>query len=162
MELSGEVFSGYFFQNVPGPQFVTPGGFRRLQKLKGDKSNEVYWLSAQDPASLCGIGLDELKGQLPKRVVSNHMVYRGSELILTSQRNGKEIEISVSSDDEILSQVFGLFEHLLTRKFHPLNKLKIEKINGEKASNSEYLSALKQMFDVIPDYKEVTLYRKYS
>jgi hypothetical protein len=65
-------------------------------------------------------------------------------------------------DDETLLQAFGLFEHLLTRQFQPLNKLKIEKINGEKASSSGYLSAMETMFDVVPEYKEITLYKKYE
>ncbi len=162
MELSGEIFSGYFFENIQGPQFITPGAFRKLQRLKGDSCKEVYWLSAQDPISLCGVALDKLKGKLPKRVGSHHLVYRGVELILVSQRLGKEIDISISPDDETLLQAFGVFEHLLTRQFQPLSKLKIETINGEKASSSEYLPALKMMFDVVLDYKEVILYKRYQ
>ncbi len=32
MELSGEVLAGYFFEGIPGPQFISPQAFRRLQR----------------------------------------------------------------------------------------------------------------------------------
>jgi ATP-dependent Lhr-like helicase len=87
MELAGEVVSGCFFSGIPGPQFVS----RRMLGLLDQQLPEdaLYWVSAQDPASLCGLGLDALKGKLPRRSSGNHLVYRGSRLIMVSRRNGK-------------------------------------------------------------------------
>jgi len=161
MELSGELFSGYFLQDIPGPQFVSPAAFRRLQKFDPDKTG-IFWICAQDPISPCGVPLEKLKDNLPRRLGSNHLVYRGNQIILTSQRLGKEIDIRIEPDDEDLLNVLTVFDHLLNRHFQPLNKVLIETINEEPASRSDFLDAFRSRFDVVPDVKRVTLYRKYS
>jgi len=161
MELSGELFSGYFFQNIPGPQFISPAAFRRLQKMES-KTAGIFWISAQDPISLCGLPLEDLKGTLPRRVASNHLVYRGSQLVLTSQRLGREIEIRIKPEDDDLLSVLSVFDHLLNRQFQPLNRILIETINGEPASRSDFLDVFRSRFDVVPDVRHVTLYRKYG
>jgi len=84
MELSGEVLSGYFFEGIPGPQFISHQAFRELQRKLPEDA--VYWINATDPISLCGIQIDSLKGMLPKRVPSTHLVFRGKDLIMVSQR----------------------------------------------------------------------------
>ena len=48
----------------------------------------------------------------------------------------------------------------MTRKFMPLRRITIETINGEMASRSDYVDSLRNFFDVLIDYKTVTLYRK--
>ena len=50
--------------------------------------------------------------------------------------------------------------HLLTRKSQPAKRVSIETINGEKATDSLYLPALRAVSDIAVDYKNVTLYRK--
>jgi ATP-dependent Lhr-like helicase len=161
MELSGELYSGYFFKEIPGPQFISPAAFRRLQKLER-RHQDVFWISAVDPVSLCGLPIEALKGSLPRRVVSNHLVYRGSEVVMTSNRNGKEIEIRVKPEDEDLLSILSVFDHLLNRQFQPLNRIVIETINEESASRSNFLDSFRSLFDVVPDVKHVTLYRKYT
>ncbi len=158
MELSGEVMAGVFFHGVPGPQFISHKAFRRLQrKLPADI---IYWVNAADPASLCGIQLDSFRGMLPPRLATTHLVYRGNKLAVVSKRNGRDLTFHVAPDDPNLFEYMVSLRHLLTRKFQPAKRISIETINGEKATDSPYLSALRTVSDIAVDYKNVTLYRK--
>ncbi len=158
MELSGEVLTGYFFHGIPGLQFISHQAFRRLQrKLPGDA---VYWINASDPASLCGIKLESIKGSLPKRVHGTHLVYRGTRLVAVSRRNGRDLIFNVAPDDPHLPEYLGHLRHMLTRQFQPVRQIIIDTINDEKATRSPYLDVLRTVFDVQRDYKNVTLYRK--
>ncbi len=141
MELSGEVLSGYFFEGVPGPQFVSPEAFRMLQEPL--PKDAVFWINAADPASLCGLGLAGIAG-LPSRISSTHLVYHGSRLVMIAKRLGKNIELMVPPDDEHLAEYFVLFKDLLGREFNPVRKIVIETINGEPAMKSPYLEPLRQ------------------
>jgi ATP-dependent Lhr-like helicase len=158
MELSGEVLAGYFFHGIPGPQFMSHRAFRVLQKKPPDGA--VFWINATDPASLCGIRLDALRGTLPKRVDSTHLVYRGNTLVLVSRRNGSSLTFRVPPDDPHLPEYFCSLRHLLTRKAQPLRRIIIETINGEKAVESPYVDALRTGFDLMIDFKNVVLCRK--
>ena len=75
MELSGEILSGHFFEGIPGIQFISHEAFRFLNEPFAE--DRVYWMNAVDPASLCGIRLDSLKGVFPSRIPSTHLAYRG-------------------------------------------------------------------------------------
>jgi ATP-dependent Lhr-like helicase len=158
MELSGEVMAGIFFHGVPGPQFISHRAFRHLQRKLPEDA--IFWINATDPASLCGIPLDSVRGMLPARVATTHLVYRGSKLTVVSKRNGKDLVFNVSADDPSLPEYMGPLRHLLTRKFQPIKRISIETINGEKATQSPYLPSLRTSFEVAVDYKNVTLYRK--
>ncbi len=125
MELSGEVLTGYFFEGVPGPQFISQEGFRMLQAKFPEDS--VYWICSTDPASICGIKLDALKGKLPRRVSSTHLVYHGKELVMESRRNAKDLAIHVPEDSSNLQSYFGLLHHLLTRRFQPMRAESLSK-----------------------------------
>jgi ATP-dependent helicase Lhr and Lhr-like helicase len=140
MELSGEVLSGYFFEGITGPQFVSHEAFRILQEPL--PQDAVYWINAADPVSPCGLGLTALSG-LPSRIASTHLVYHGSKLVMISKRAGKNLEIMVQPDDSHLAEYFTLFKELLTREFSPMQKIAVEMINGEPALKSPYAGALK-------------------
>ncbi|HIJ56176.1 MAG TPA: DEAD/DEAH box helicase [Deltaproteobacteria bacterium] len=158
MEFSGEIMAGYFFDGISGPQFITHGAFQILQH--GFSEESIYWLNATDPVSLCGMQIDSLKGKLPKRLAGTHLVYRGSRLVLISQRMGKTLTIHTSPEDPELHEYFVVLRHLLNRKFQPKKRITIESINDDPASESQYLDALRIQFDVLVDFKTVTLYRK--
>ncbi len=158
MELSGEVISGIFFHGIPGPQFISQKAFRRLQKNLPEET--IYWVNAADPVSLCGVQIDCLRGALPSRVQSTHLVYRGKDLRAFSKRSGKDLVFLVPYDDPDLPKYFTSLHHLLTRKFQPLRRITIETINGEKATESPYIPALRTAFDVSVDPKEVVIFRK--
>lgn len=158
MELSGEVLAGYFFKGIPGPQFMSHAAFRAFQQ---DPSDEVvFWMSAVDPASACGLPLEGLRGALPKRVEGTHLVYHGSRLVLVSQRTGRNLNITAPPDDVRLPEYLEFLRHLLTREYAPLRRIVIETINGEPAPASPYLPALRQLFDVVVDIKRVSLFRR--
>jgi ATP-dependent Lhr-like helicase len=158
MELSGEVISGVFFNGISGPQFISQKAFHRLQRKLPEEA--IYWINAADPASLCGIQMDSLRGMLPPRVAGTHLVYQGKDLKVISKRNGKDLSFFIPQGDPGLPKTFGFLEHLLTRKFQPLKRITIEFINGEKATESPYVAALRTAFDVSVDPKEVVLFRK--
>ena len=139
MELSGEVLSGYFFEGLSGPQFISHEAFRMLQEPL--PQDAVFWINAADPASLCGLGFSSLAG-LPSRIASTHLVYQGSKLVMISKRSGKNLEIMVPPVDAQQIEYFSLFKDLLTREFNPLQKITIETINGEPAVKSPYAGAL--------------------
>lgn len=160
MELSGEVLAGYFFKNIPGPQFISHAAFRLLQK--DPLAQSIYWLNATDPISMAGIQLTELKAQLPRRIASNHLVYHGSTLVLVSEKNGNRLQINKPADDADILNYFISLKHLLYRSFNPLKQIRIELINGESARRSDYLNPLGIAFDLQVDHKDVTLRRSYN
>ncbi len=158
MELSGEVLAGCFFHGIPGPQFISHQAFRRLsRRLPEDK---LFWMNAADPASLCGIQLDVIKGTTPKRVPSTHLVYQGQKIVMISERNGKALRFKVPHDDPKMQEYIGVLHHLLMREFQPIPRITIEIINGDDAARSPYVDGLRTAFEVTIDYKHLILYRK--
>jgi ATP-dependent Lhr-like helicase len=157
MELSGEVLSGYFFTDVPGPQYITPAALRQLKV--GINEDCIFWINAMDPISLSGVGVLDC---LPRRVASNHMAYHGSRLVLVSERFGKGITINVDPEDTNLVKYFGLLNHLLYRSFQPRGTVEIETINGIPVKQSPYLEVLASSFNLVHDHKSVYLQRQYS
>ncbi|MDY0041303.1 MAG: helicase-related protein, partial [Desulforhabdus sp.] len=160
MELSGEVLTGYFFHGVPGPQFISRQAFRTLQK--GLPKDAIYWIATTDPASLCGMRLNALKGKLARRTVGTHLVYHGSRLVLESRRNGKTLVFHVPADDRHLQSYLELLHHLLNRKFQRMRSIVVEQINGTDAAQSPYVHAFRAAFHVNLDFKNLVLYRRYS
>jgi ATP-dependent Lhr-like helicase len=158
MELSGEVISGVFFHGIPGPQFISQKAFHRLQQNLPEDT--IFWVNAADPVSLCGVQMEGLRGMLPPRVASTHLVYRGKNIKVISKRNGKELSFLVPTHDPDLPKYFISLQHLLTRKFQPLKRITIETINEERATESPYIPSLRASFDISVDPKEVVLFRK--
>lgn len=166
MELSGEVLSGMFFEGIPGPQFISHQGLRSLQRGLPDGGENshpapVWWINAKDPASLCGIGLESFKGELPRRVDGTHLCYHGERLVLVSERKGKRLFFHAAPDDEELPRYVAPLRHLLTRPLAPLRRISVEEINNENARVSPYLDVLKTAFDVVMDKDAVLLFSSY-
>ncbi len=159
MELAGEVLAGYFFEGIPGPQFASPGAFRRLQE--GLAEDPVYWLGALDPASPCGLDLAEWRGAFPRRVPSNHLVFEGSRQVVVSRRGGAELELAPGPDHPQLREYLGFLRVLLTREFDPEKALTVEKINGEPAGQSPYLAALRELFGATREPQGVRLFKRW-
>jgi ATP-dependent helicase Lhr and Lhr-like helicase len=160
MELSGEVLSGYFFKDIPGPQFITLRAFQTLQSRLPE--NKTYWVNAVDPASICGVQIETIKGSLPKRIAGNHVVYHGSKPVVISERNGRVLTIKVPPDDENLPGYFSFMRNLLSRQFQPLHRITIDTMNGERAADSTYVTALKTSFDVMTQNDSLVVYRKMN
>jgi len=159
MELSGEVLAGHFFQGIPGLQFISPAAYRRLRE--GLPADRIFWLGALDPASACGLALEELKGRLPPRRVGTHLVYHGTELVVVSRRQGRDLQIDVELDHPFLRDYFGFLKVLLTRQFDPMHGIAVESINGEAAADSPYVAPLAEMFGVSREPGALKLRRRY-
>lgn len=154
MELSGEILSGHFFKDIPGIQFISHNAFQILKnKLPED---EIYWINAADPASVCGIRLEIFKNKLPKRLITNHLVFHGKELVLISEKKGKNLIFYVAPTDINISRYLDFFKIQLKRQFKPLNKITVELVNKTPVLKSPYLNALTD-FGFVKDYKGITL-----
>ncbi len=153
MELSGEVTTGRFFEGVPGLQFVSP---QALEELKGPLDEEaVYWMNAADPASLCGSGLEALKGVLPARMPATHVVFHGARPVLVSRRQARDLEFRVPPEEVRIPDYFAFVSSLVNRDARPLSAVHVETINGEPAGASPYKGLLIS-FGFKEDFKRLT------
>ncbi len=159
MELSGEVLAGRFFEGVRGLQFASKAAFRELRQ--GLPEDAIYWLCAADPASLCGIGIEELKSELPARHQTTHLVYHGTRLVVVSKRKGRELDVRVDPEHPHLTEYFEFLKVSLTRDFQPWKMIEIETINGETARKSPYCAVLGEIFRLTRDVRSVKLWKRY-
>jgi len=159
LELAGEVFAGRFFNGVPGIQFASPQGLRRLQE--GLPEDLVWWINAVDPASPCGLGLDFFSELLPRRVAGNHLVFHGRRLVVVSVRYGRHLSIRVAEDHPALTEYMGFLKHLLARPVKPLNALTVETVNDTPAASSAYRKAFQEVFHVTRTPTALRLGRQY-
>jgi ATP-dependent Lhr-like helicase len=156
MELSGEVICGHFIKGVPGIQFTTRQALRDLSA--GPDPERIFWLNASDPASACGLGVEGL--DLPRRVITTHLVYHGMDLVIVSRRRAKRLEIRVVPDHPRLPEYLKVIEHLLTRQAMPMRSLVIETINDEPAAGP-YRPVFEALFSVEAADGSLRLSRKY-
>ncbi len=159
MELSGEVLAGQFFDDVPGLQFASPAAFRRLEE--GLPDDAVVWMTAADPASPAGLGLESLQGRYPARLPSNHLVFHGPRMVMISARHGAELEIRVPPDHPLLGEYLGFLKHLLTRQFGPRRGVTIETVNGEPAATGGFAARLVELLETTREAGALRLRRSY-
>jgi ATP-dependent Lhr-like helicase len=159
LELAGEVVAGRFFEGVPGIQFMSQTGFRRLQE--GLPEDLVWWVNAVDPASPCGLGLEGLSDLLPRRIQGNHVVFHGRRPVVVSQRRGEQLSIRVAPDHPSLTGYLQFLKHLLTRSVQPLKAITIEQINDSAAATSDYRPVFEQIFHVTRTPTALRLSRRY-
>jgi ATP-dependent Lhr-like helicase len=165
MELGGEVLAGYFFRDVSGPQFASHEAFRSLRRQLPE--DVVWWVNAADPASLCGVDAGPFKALLPRRLPGTHVVFRGAELAVVSERNAQALTFHVAPDDVApddpdMSDCLALFRHMLERTCMPRRQLVVQEINGEDAVASAYVGPLRAHFEVVAEHRHITLYRKMT
>jgi ATP-dependent Lhr-like helicase len=156
MELAGEVVGGHFFSGVNGIQFASPAALRIIQESSRDE--EVYWLNAADPASLCGVDLPALKGWLPERYPSSSLVFRGAKLVVVSRKHGSELEVFVEPTDADLPGYFDCLRSSLTRSYNPRNSIKVKTVNGEPSGSCRYAPVMEE-YGFIRDYQGLSLWR---
>jgi len=157
MELSGEILSGRFFEGLPGIQFISHDAFRMLNGPLPDDA--VYWITAADPASLSGIPIDGLEPNLPPRLATTHLVFHGSRLVIVSRQSVKELDIFAPPDHPHLERYLGFCKALLNRRFNPVRRIWVERINGEKAEKSPYANRLKE-YGFLVNYKGLEMRRE--
>jgi ATP-dependent helicase Lhr and Lhr-like helicase len=158
MELSGEVVAGQFFTGVGGLQLASHAALRRLEQGLAD--DRVVWLSAADPASLCGLGLGGLAG-LPHRLPGNHLVYHGERVVVVSERRGRRLTIAVGPDHPDLPRYLAFLKTALTRQERAVRAVVVETINGEPAATSPYRPALAALFHATGAGAALRLSRRY-
>ena len=154
MELSGEVLAGYFFQGIPGMQFLSHPAWRQLQK--GLPPDGVWLLNAADPASLCGRRPEGFPVPLPPRLPTTHLFSIGTRLAVVSKRKGRELEIHLPPDDPDLVRCLQRFGDFLRRDYRPWRSVQVETVNGQPCRDSPYAGAL-QRAGFRPDYRAFTL-----
>jgi ATP-dependent Lhr-like helicase len=159
MELAGEVAMGAFFTGIPGPQFASPAAIRRLRRELPEDA--VWWVSALDPAAPCGLALEELRGNVPRRAAGTHLVYQGSTLVLVSEGRARRLHFDVTPDHPRLADYFEVLKVQLTRSFAPWRSLEVQEINGEAAAQSPYAAALAARFQVSSTASGLRLWRRY-
>jgi ATP-dependent Lhr-like helicase len=159
LELSGEIVAGSFFEGLPGLQFALPSALRRLRERL--PSAAIWWCSALDPASACGLDLPGLHGTLPRRMASTRLVYRGSQLCAVLARGGRELRFQIPPDDADLPRVLQPLATALTRAVAPERSIDVETINGEPAAESPYFDAF-SAFERTRDGGLLRLRRRYA
>ncbi len=163
MELSGEIMSGYFFENIPGIQFISHEAFRLLSHpadFNPMHEDAIYWMNAADPASLCGIKLEGLKFMLPSRLSTTYLVFHGAKLVLVSKRNHKILEFKVEPGNPYINKYLSFLKEILSRDFNPQKILTVNIINEEPALKSEYAASLTS-FGFRKQYNGFELMKQY-
>jgi ATP-dependent Lhr-like helicase len=152
MEFSGEVVSGRFFDGVPGLQFASAAG---LAALSADLPEDaVYWMNAVDPASLCGVAIDDLKTVLPARRATTQVVFHGSKVVLVSRRTGVDLEFRVPPAAPSIPAYLAFVRELTDRDVRPLPSVHVERINGQPVASSPYKGRLLE-FGFVEDYRRL-------
>jgi ATP-dependent Lhr-like helicase len=146
MELSGEIVSGYFYTGFTGPQFMTPAA---LQLFSRDDQQLTFWINALDPASPCGLGLND--PDLPQRRVQNYLSYLDSSLALVIENLGRKLTFQLPPDHPRLPEVLEPLRHLV--KGH--RRVVVETINTAPARSSPYLEAIGRILKGVKDHKQI-------
>ncbi|MGA1870494.1 MAG: DEAD/DEAH box helicase [bacterium] len=154
MELSGEIMAGHFFSDIPGMQFICYHALREIRKKLPEDA--IYWMNAADPSSVCGMKIEALKGKLPSRIPSNHLVFRGSTVVLISTQKGRKLHFYVSPEDPDLEKYLKVFRVQVNRKWNPVKRIIVERINHLPAAESPYKDALAE-YGFRTDYKNLIL-----
>ncbi|MGA1825159.1 MAG: DEAD/DEAH box helicase [bacterium] len=155
MELSGEITAGQFFTDIPGMQFISHHALREIRKKLPEDA--IYWMNATDPASVCGMKIEALKGMLPSRIPSNHLVFRGTTIVLVSLQKGNKLHFYVPPDDHDIKKYLNLFSVQVKRKWNPVKRIIVGTINHLPACESPYKEALLE-YGFHTDYKNLILW----
>ncbi|MFT4799717.1 MAG: hypothetical protein ACI9W1_003158, partial [Candidatus Azotimanducaceae bacterium] len=76
--------------------------------------------------------------------------------------HGKKLNFYLPPAAENIQASFGIFHHLLERRFAPKSKITLNLINDEPAKQSAYLAPLAESFDLVRDHKSVYLQKKFT
>jgi ATP-dependent helicase Lhr and Lhr-like helicase len=139
MELSGEITGGYFFEGIPGLQFASPPVL--IELTKQIQLDNVFMLNATDPASLCGSGMGDLFKNLPSRLPTTHLVYKGRKLLLVSHSLGIRLDFRVSEQESDVLLALDQLKELIP--WGIVTSIKVREINGVDIFESPYLDSFK-------------------
>lgn len=128
LELSGEIVGGLFWDGVPGLQFATP---EALRSLEAGNEGSLWVQHAQDPSSLCGLGLEALP-QLPRRAAGTWLWWRGASLVGVLTAAGKKLDLGNGPVTEVADFVRRTASLLLPEG---KNHWSLETVNGTVAAD---------------------------
>ena len=147
MELGGEVLTGYFFEGLSGPQFISPAALNVFQQ--GWQAPEHWWCNALDPASPCGLAL--AWDALPQRRAQNYLAFHAGDLALVIENGGRRLTFLVAAEHPGMAEICAPLSHLLQQR----KRVEVELINGQPARQSTYLESLSQIFQAVNDHKQI-------
>ena len=146
MELAGELISGYFFEGLSGPQFITP---RALDRLRNHSPPQCFWVNAMDPAAPCGLSLDW--PGLPRRLPGNYLSFLNGELALAIENQGARLTFHVPPDHPEIDAATAPLHYLAGRR----RRVAVSTINGASARKSPYLECLDRTLIRVSDHRRV-------
>ncbi|MFN2165442.1 MAG: hypothetical protein ACK2U9_04195, partial [Anaerolineae bacterium] len=111
------------------------------------------------PASPCGLALDGLAPELPRRLPGHWLVMCGSRLVAVLQKGGRDLSVHVAPDDPLVAATLGIYRVLLGREFSPLSSLTVATVNGQSAAASPYADALRRA-GFANDYQGMSLWKR--
>ena len=149
MELSGEVVSGLFFDQLTGPQFASTEILSSLDP--STYPSKTYWLNAMDPLAPSGLGLNW--PGLPMRRASTHIGFVDSDLMLVSENSGKKLTILGDVNLPAMADLFDDMQRVVTHG----KRLEIETINDEPAITSGYLDMISEYLPLNRSHSNVYL-----
>ena len=149
MELSGEVVSGLFFDQLSGPQFALAEILTQLDPQ--ELPVKTYWINTMDPVSPAGLGLDW--PGLPSRRVTSHCGFANAELMLVSESNGKKLSIIGDIDSSSMHELLEGLQQAVSKG----KRLEVEFINDIPAISSDLLGALSNLLPFKRSHSSVFL-----
>ena len=134
MELGGEVVSGEFVDGLSSPQFMTPW---EVGELHRPRNATPFWISAWDPISPTGLG--GTWSGLPPRRLTTFLGFISDKLSAWVTGAGHTLNILDDTDKSSLEVLLTALQSQVS----PTSAIRIETINGNPASKSEYLGVLR-------------------
>jgi hypothetical protein len=123
-----------------------------VQRLEAKaRGGPTFWVSALDPVSPCGLGLDW--EALPPRRAQNHLSFFDGVLALVMENQGRRLTFTTHVPGASLPAVLAPLAWLLARE----HRLAIETIDGEPAIGSSRLDALATVGRIVRDHRQVWL-----
>ena len=134
MELSGEIVSGLFIAEMTGPQFARLDALEFL--TSSSPSEKANWISAYDPLSPSGFGLDW--PEIPARRNGNFLGLSFGKVLCTCTAHGRKLFVHTETNEKNLLDLFGMLPGAITDD----STLAIEEINSSPVRSSPFVQLI--------------------
>lgn len=157
LELSGEIVSGHFIDEITTLQFAA---LDTLDSLKRSSPSGVVWFQATDPASLCGITSSFATPPFPTvRRDSTFIVMENGQIVLVATNSGRHVLLT-NAERQPSPAWFAPWHTALHRRISPVSSLEIQSVNGQPATAFLPRQLLEVSFMVEKNMNKWILYRK--